>query len=59
LGGSLNTGTGASGGFLGYYYWSSSEHAASNAFFQDFNNGTQSSPNKFNSTHVRPVRAFG
>jgi hypothetical protein len=58
-GGTLNTGTGASGGFSSSYYWSSSEHAASNAFFQDFNNGTQSSPNKFNSTHVRPVRAFG
>ena len=61
LGGSLNTGTGASGGFLGYYYWSSSEHAASNAFLQDFRTFTpnQSSPNKYNWTHVRPVRAFG
>jgi hypothetical protein len=59
LGGSLNTGTGASGGFLGYYYWSSSEHAASNAFLQDFRTGNQSSPNKYNWTHVRPVRAFG
>jgi hypothetical protein len=58
-GGSLNTGTGASGGFSSYYYWSSSEHAASNAFFQDFSNGNQSSPNKYNSTSVRPVRAFG
>ena len=58
-GGSLNTGTGASGGFSSYYYWSSSEHAATVAFFQDFSNGSQSTPYKFNQTHVRPVRAFG
>ena len=58
-GGTLNTGTGASGGFSSSYYWSSSEHAASHAFLQDFRTGNQSSPNKYNWTHVRPVRAFG
>ena len=58
-GGTLNTGTGASGGFSTVHYWSSSELDAGNAWDQGFNSGNQSDGSKGNSISVRPVRAFG
>ena len=58
-GGTLNTGTGASGGFVYNYYWSSSELNASVAWNQLFNAGNQSYRDKGGITnYVRPVRAF-
>jgi hypothetical protein len=47
-----------SAGFEAGPYWSSSENAASNAWSQDFTNGTQSNINKFNQIRVRVVRSF-
>lgn len=48
------------GGFFGYdsYYWSSTEIDASNAWGQDFFNGTQVIRSKVNGGIVRAVRAF-
>ena len=57
-GGVLNTGTGASGGFVADGYWSSSEDNAGNAWRQYFVNGSQFNVIKFNSFPLRPVRAF-
>jgi hypothetical protein len=57
-GGSLNTGTGANGGFVANLYWSSSEYNASNSWFQDFEGGAQDGARKFGDFHVRPIRAF-
>lgn len=57
-GGTLNTGTGASG-FSTAYYWSSSEFDASIAWNQGFLYGNQVTNYKFNTLYVRPVRAFG
>jgi hypothetical protein len=58
-GGTLNTGTGASGGFLPVYYWSSSEGGNVTAWVQTFNIGSQNLDVKNASTSsVRPVRAF-
>ncbi|MGA0003465.1 MAG: hypothetical protein ACO3GT_05130 [Candidatus Nanopelagicales bacterium] len=57
-GGSLNTGTGVSGGFVEELYWSSSEANYRQAHRQFFGNGFQSSLWKFNAHRVRPVRAF-
>jgi hypothetical protein len=57
-GGTLNTGTGASGGFS-TTYWSSSEYAGNSAWYQDFANGNQSTSWKYGTPYVRPVRAFG
>jgi len=57
-GGTLNTGTGASGGFVGLNYWSSSEHDANRAWRQAFNDGSQDSNLKNTTYYVRPVRAF-
>jgi len=58
-GGTLNTGTGASGGFVAYNYWSSSETNATDAWNQSFNNGNQSDDGKDDTAPlVRPVRAF-
>ena len=58
-GGTLNTGTGASGGFSSYYYWSSSENVSIVAWAQGCLKSYQ--PNFFKDTtlSVRPVRAFG
>jgi hypothetical protein len=59
-GGTINTGPGAAG-FFGNYYWSSSEHNASNAWFQYFY--TSYPPYSYTKSFsgsiiVRPVRAF-
>ena len=58
-GGTLNTGTGASGGFSPANYWSSSESAGNDAWYQSFTSGGQDASSKNYSTYVRPVRAFG
>ena len=58
-GGSLNTGTGASGGFSSATYWSSSEHGARIAWYQIFGGGVQFFNFKNDALYVRPVRAFG
>lgn len=58
-GGTLNTGTGASGGFSSGLYWSSSEYDDLGAWFQHFNYGDQlNGSNKGGTIYVRPVRAF-
>jgi hypothetical protein len=58
-GGTLNTGTGASGGFSFNYYWSSSEKSAIEAHEQDFGSGFQGSITKnYGGDSVRPIRAF-
>lgn len=57
-GGTLNTGTGASGGFVEGFYWSSSENVAGDAWFQAFDDGDQVSNLKTTTYYVRPVRAF-
>ena len=61
-GGTLNTGTGASGGFSSNYYWSSSELYNLESWYQDFTTvggGRQMNQAKYQSYYVRPVRAFG
>jgi hypothetical protein len=58
-GGTLNTGTGASGGFSSGYYWSSSETLDYDAWLQYFYSGAQYNYGKDNAVYVRPVRAFG
>ena len=58
-GGSLNTGTGASGGFSSATYWNSSEHGARIAWYQIFGGGVQFFNFKNDALYVRPVRAFG
>ena len=58
-GGTLNTGTGAGGGFSSGNYRSSSELDANRAWRQDFPNGNQLNDNKNSTNYVRPVRAFG
>lgn len=57
-GGTINTGTGASGGFVGDAYWSSTEYDAANAWLQYFNDGSQGIDGKGATFYVRPVRAF-
>jgi hypothetical protein len=47
------------GGLSPAGYWSSSEYAASSAWYQIFNYGFLGSNLKYNSFYVRPVRAFG
>ena len=49
---------GAIGGFADYYYWSSSEYYAANAWDQFFLNGGQGYGNKDDLVRVRAVRAF-
>ena len=61
--GSLNTGTGASGGFVGFRYWSSSEGNQYYVWNQTFSTGSQQGLNeggsgKSNLFYVRPIRAF-
>jgi hypothetical protein len=46
------------GGFASGGYWSSSEYAANDAWFQYFNYGSQGIGGKSNAYYVRPVRAF-
>jgi hypothetical protein len=46
------------GGFVEYYYWSSSEGNAFSAWGQYFSNGFQISDAKTSTYYVRPVRAF-
>jgi hypothetical protein len=58
--GTLKTGTADDlGGFVGYYYWSSSEYAAIGAWDQHFDSGLQGGATKGFTDYVRPVRAFG
>jgi hypothetical protein len=57
-GGTLNTGTGASGGFYSYYYWSSSEFGDDKPWTQYFDDGGQGYSRKNTMFYVRPVRAF-
>jgi len=46
------------GGFSTGYYWSSSERNDNYAWFQSFGSGDQNNNYKYDSTYVRPVRAF-
>jgi hypothetical protein len=46
------------GGFVEYYYWSSSEYATNYAWNHYFNNGNQGYNDKDATGYVRPVRAF-
>ena len=46
------------GGFSGYYYWSSSEYNANDAWYQYFYFGSQNYYSKSNTSRVRAVRAF-
>jgi hypothetical protein len=48
----------AIGGFVAGYYWSSSENAASFAWYQTFGQGQQFGLSKSSASYVRPVRAF-
>jgi hypothetical protein len=61
-GGTLNTGTGASGGFSYDKYWSSSEADFAHAWKQDFLDGFQRAiepqGQKTQPGYVRPIRAF-
>jgi hypothetical protein len=56
-GGTLNSGTGATG-FVANSYWSSSEQTADIFWDQAFGSGTQGSYYKNASSLVRPIRAF-
>ena len=55
--GTLNTGPGASG-FRDGLYWSSSEHAATMAYPQNFSTGNQDASYKYNYLYIRPIRSF-
>jgi hypothetical protein len=57
-GGTLNTGTGASGGFSSGFYWGSSEADDDVAWYQAFGFGYQGYAGKSLAVYVRPVRAF-
>jgi len=46
------------GGFVGSYYWSSTEYDTGLAWGQGFYVGNQGSGDKGSATYVRPVRAF-
>ena len=46
------------GGFVGSYYWSSSELDNVSAWYQGFGSGVQPFANKSNASNVRAVRAF-
>ena len=48
----------AIGGFISYYYWSSSENDYAFAWEQDFFDGSQNFDDKTNDFFVRSVRAF-
>jgi hypothetical protein len=49
---------GVVGGFASYYYWSSSQYGSNYAWFQGFDDGYQTSNNKYLMLRVRAVRAF-
>lgn len=51
-------GLGNVGGFVGTWYWSSSEYGLNYAWIQFFFNGIQSHVNKYITYRVRAVRAF-
>ena len=53
--GTFSTGT---YGFASGEYWSSSQDAANDAWFQSLDNGNQTNANKLLTLRVRPVRAF-
>jgi len=57
-GGTLNSGTGASG-FSAFSYWSSSEYDGEDHWIQSFANGAQNNVGKSRTHYVRPIRAFG
>lgn len=46
------------GGFVGNYYWSSSEDSANYAWLQNFSDGSLGNFYKGSAIYVRPVRAF-
>jgi hypothetical protein len=46
------------GGFISYYYWSSTEISGSDAWYQNFADGLQFSTDKASYLLVRPVRRF-
>ena len=48
----------AIGGFVGGFYWSSTEGSSNVAWFQGFSNGYQGAIGKNNSYYVRAVRTF-
>lgn len=45
-------------GFANYYYWSSTEYDASNAWLKYFSSGSQNYGIKFATSRVRAIRAF-
>jgi hypothetical protein len=45
-------------GFAVNYYWSSTEYAVSDAWYQYFSNGSQNGTNKSTNFYLRSVRAF-
>lgn len=58
-GGTLNTGTGASGGFVEGSYWTSSEYGELHAYRQNFVTGEQNATTKDTTIfYIRPIRAF-
>ena len=57
-GGTLNSGTAGSAGFVENSYWSSTESGSGFAWYQYFPSGYQFGHYKYNTFHVRPVRAF-
>ena len=59
-GGSLNSSTygASSAGFIGVYYWSSSEIQNNMAWTQGLSGGGQTGVEKYAGSSVRPVRAF-
>ncbi len=46
------------GDFIGIFYWSSSEADNSNAWYQNFGNGSQSNTSKNNPFNIRAIRNF-
>ena len=46
------------GSFANFDYWSSSEDSNSDAWRQDFDNGSQDYSDRISTNYVRPVRAF-
>jgi len=46
------------GGFADVYYWSSTEFGTNGAWLQDFASDYQDTYNKYNTYHVRAIRAF-
>jgi hypothetical protein len=58
-GGTLKTGTANDlGGFVEYWYWSSSKKTWANTWAQNFEDGMQNDGGKNGDLHIRPIRAF-